>query len=85
MPSTLATLSLGLIALVRPSIAGYVLEDSYTPANWFSKFDFFTGADPTQGFVSYVQPWPHHLGFGTHASRLRHLAGLLDGRPRLAE
>lgn len=41
-------------ALVRLSIAGYVLEDDYSPTNFFDSFDFFSGQDPTNGFVSYV-------------------------------
>ncbi|KAH8732777.1 concanavalin A-like lectin/glucanase domain-containing protein [Phaeosphaeriaceae sp. PMI808] len=40
-------------ALFEFSIAGYVLEDDYMP-DFYSKFDFFTGADPTDGFVKYV-------------------------------
>ncbi|KAF8458782.1 concanavalin A-like lectin/glucanase domain-containing protein [Kalaharituber pfeilii] len=31
-----------------------VLEDDYNPDNFFSKFDFFTGHDPTNGFVRYI-------------------------------
>ncbi|OCK93757.1 glycoside hydrolase family 16 protein [Cenococcum geophilum 1.58] len=41
-------------ALVRLSIAGYVLKDDYSPTNFFDSFDFFSGQDPTNGFVSYV-------------------------------
>ncbi|KAL1637071.1 hypothetical protein SLS56_000727 [Neofusicoccum ribis] len=41
-------------ALVAPSIAGYVVQDDYSPENFFSMFDFYTGADPTNGFVDYV-------------------------------
>ncbi|KAI9873128.1 MAG: hypothetical protein M1830_000807 [Pleopsidium flavum] len=36
------------------SIAGYVIEDDYTPSTLFNMFDFFTGHDPTNGYVSYV-------------------------------
>lgn len=39
---------------IRSSIAGYTLVDDYTPSNFFSKFDFFTDSDPTNGFVDYV-------------------------------
>lgn len=35
-------------------VAGYVLVDDYSGANFFSGFSFFTGADPTGGFVRYV-------------------------------
>ncbi|KAF2281362.1 uncharacterized protein EI97DRAFT_27378 [Westerdykella ornata] len=40
-------------ALLRLSIAGYVLEDDYMK-DFFGSFDFFTAPDPTQGFVQYV-------------------------------
>lgn len=40
-------------ALFETSIAGYVLQDDYM-ADFFGSFDFFTGPDPTQGFVDYV-------------------------------
>lgn len=40
--------------LIQSSIAGYVLEDDYTPSNFFDMFSFFTDADPTHGFVNYV-------------------------------
>lgn len=32
---------------------GYQLKDSYTANNFFNEFNFFDGADPTHGFVSY--------------------------------
>ena len=50
LASTLLTIA-GLVSL---STAGYVLEDDYEPSTFFSMFDFFTGADPTNGYVSYV-------------------------------
>jgi len=34
--------------------AGWVLEDDYNPSNFFDMFSFWTGADPTHGFVDYV-------------------------------
>ncbi|KAL5121201.1 hypothetical protein ACEQ8H_000669 [Pleosporales sp. CAS-2024a] len=40
-------------ACVQLSIAGYVLEDDYM-TDFFANFDFFTGPDPTDGFVQYV-------------------------------
>ncbi|KAJ9648433.1 hypothetical protein H2199_001288 [Coniosporium tulheliwenetii] len=49
-----STLIFGLLALANFSIAGYVLQDNYTPNNFFSMFDFFTAPDPTHGFVKYV-------------------------------
>jgi hypothetical protein len=36
------------------SIAGYVLQDDYNATTFFDMFDAFTGADPTQGFVKFV-------------------------------
>jgi len=33
--------------------ATYSLVNSYTSSNFFSDFSFYTGADPTEGFVSY--------------------------------
>jgi len=43
-----------LAGLASLSTAGYVLEDDYATDSFFSKFSFFTGADPTKGFVKYV-------------------------------
>ncbi|GAB7341941.1 hypothetical protein MBLNU457_g0244t2 [Dothideomycetes sp. NU457] len=34
--------------------AGWVLEDDYNPSNFFDMFSFWTGADPTHGFVDYL-------------------------------
>ncbi|EMC95257.1 glycoside hydrolase family 16 protein [Baudoinia panamericana UAMH 10762] len=44
-----------LAALVGLSSAAYTLEDDYVSGgNFFSLFSFFTAADPTHGFVQYV-------------------------------
>ncbi|KAF2118155.1 concanavalin A-like lectin/glucanase domain-containing protein [Lophiotrema nucula] len=40
-------------ALVHLSIAGYALQDDYMQ-DFFGNFDFFTSADPTNGFVKFV-------------------------------
>ncbi|KAF6231736.1 hypothetical protein HO173_010038 [Letharia columbiana] len=40
--------------LLELCAAGYVLETSYTSANWFDQFSFFTSGDPTAGYVNYV-------------------------------
>ena len=41
----------------------YTLIDDYNPDNFFSKFTFFTGHDPTNGFVDYVdQPTANRTG-----------------------
>jgi hypothetical protein len=36
------------------SIAGYTLQDDYSPSTFLDMFDAFTGADPTDGFVKFV-------------------------------
>ncbi|EXJ88600.1 endo-1,3(4)-beta-glucanase [Capronia coronata CBS 617.96] len=50
----LASILLALAGLVSLSTAGYVLEDDYTTDEFFSMFNFFTDADPTNGYVTYV-------------------------------
>ncbi|KAF2224318.1 concanavalin A-like lectin/glucanase domain-containing protein [Elsinoe ampelina] len=40
--------------LVSSCSAGWVLKDDYNPSNFFSKFSFWTGPDPTHGHVNYV-------------------------------
>ena len=48
-------LALPLFVISGFANAAYtVLQESYTPSNFFSKFDFFTGQDPTHGFVRYL-------------------------------
>jgi hypothetical protein len=37
-----------------PGAAPYQLVDEYTPASFFDQFNFFTGGDPTNGHVQYV-------------------------------
>ncbi|KAF7712634.1 Endo-1,3(4)-beta-glucanase [Penicillium ucsense] len=45
--------SLGLLAQITR--AAYTLQEDYgTTDSFFDKFDFFTDADPTNGYVSYV-------------------------------
>ncbi|TID16427.1 hypothetical protein E6O75_ATG11545 [Venturia nashicola] len=51
--STFTTFTL-LLSLTRTSIAGYALKDAYTPSNFFNSFNFYTGEDPTQGTVKFV-------------------------------
>jgi hypothetical protein len=66
MPSTLSLLSLltsaSTAAALATSLSGtygqyaaatYNLVQSYTASNFFSSFSFFTGSDPTHGFVNY--------------------------------
>lgn len=47
----LAVLFSGLAELAS---AQYSVQDTYSPQNWFQNFQFFTGADPTDGFVDYL-------------------------------
>lgn len=49
------TISLfALTTLLRLSIAGYVLTDTYERDNFFEAFQPYTETDPTAGFVQYV-------------------------------
>ncbi|KAI9758428.1 MAG: hypothetical protein M4579_003057 [Chaenotheca gracillima] len=50
---SLATLFF-ILAVVKPIIAGYALSDNFSGKSFFSAFNFFTGPDPTQGFVQYA-------------------------------
>ncbi|PSR92127.1 glycoside hydrolase family 16 protein [Coniella lustricola] len=51
---TMVKLGVSLLAAGRLAAAtSYTLQDSYTIANFFDEFDFYTGADPTEGFVDY--------------------------------
>lgn len=43
-----------LAALFSTAVNSYTLVDTYDHTNFFSEFDFFNGADPTEGFVDYV-------------------------------
>ena len=46
----------------------YALKDNYTGVDFFDNFDYFTGYDPSGGFVHYVdQPGSEQLNL-THAS-----------------
>lgn len=49
----IAAPSLLLAAGRLAAASSYTLEDSYTTSNFFDSFDFYTGADPTNGFVDY--------------------------------
>jgi hypothetical protein len=39
--------------LAATGLAGYVLEDDFMASGFFDQFSFFTGEDPTHGFVDY--------------------------------
>ncbi|KAI9931601.1 hypothetical protein ASPWEDRAFT_105915 [Aspergillus wentii DTO 134E9] len=46
---------LSMAALAQLGLAGYTVKDDYSSAShFFDKFDFFTEADPTNGYVKYV-------------------------------
>jgi len=49
----LSSLALALTG-VTAAMATYTLQDTYSGSNFFNKFTFFTGADPTHGFVNYL-------------------------------
>lgn len=49
MVKLVALLAAGRLA----AATSYTLEDSYTISNFFDEFDFYTGTDPTEGFVDY--------------------------------
>ncbi|RYO92954.1 hypothetical protein DL764_008056 [Monosporascus ibericus] len=42
-----------LCALVAAAQAAYSIRDSYNKTNFFQGFEFYSGPDPTQGFVNY--------------------------------
>ena len=54
MRSHTITRFFALTALLRVSIAGYVLTDTYARDNFFDAFTPFTETDPTAGFVQFV-------------------------------
>ncbi|KAK2882561.1 hypothetical protein FQN49_000246 [Arthroderma sp. PD_2] len=46
--------SLLACSLIGRTFASYSLVDNFEGSTFFSNFDFFTGSDPTHGFVKYV-------------------------------
>ena len=49
------TLGLAAVAvLTSPAFSAYTLQDDYQPSKFFSMFSFWTDADPTHGYVDYV-------------------------------
>lgn len=52
MASTRGILS--LLPLISSAAAQYSLVDHRAGSNFFDGFDFYTGGDPTHGFVNYV-------------------------------
>ncbi|GKZ31215.1 hypothetical protein AbraIFM66950_011470 [Aspergillus brasiliensis] len=49
-----ATLLSALGLTAQLSSAAYTLQDDYSGSGFFDGFSFFTGTDPTNGFVDYV-------------------------------
>ena len=45
---------------VKADAAYTTLAETYTSGDFFQKFDFFTGRDPTNGHVQYVIPILSH-------------------------
>ena len=48
------TLLVSLLPFISSALAQYQQVDRWAGDNFFNGFDFFTGADPTQGFVNFV-------------------------------
>lgn len=48
------SLTCAFVSLLPLISAQYILEDDYEPSSFASMFDFFTAADPTNGYVTYV-------------------------------
>jgi hypothetical protein len=46
--------ALGLLSTAALTSATYTQTDIYDESNFFQKFDFYSGADPTNGFVQYA-------------------------------
>lgn len=53
-PLGTAAVALSFLSLLPSASAGYTLRNTYDATNFFDYFSFFTGADPTDGFVDYV-------------------------------
>ncbi|KAL9060344.1 MAG: hypothetical protein Q9162_000748 [Coniocarpon cinnabarinum] len=49
-----SALLISLATIISSSLAQYNLVDHRQGSNFFDGFDFFTGGDPTHGFVNYV-------------------------------
>ncbi|OCL03283.1 glycoside hydrolase family 16 protein [Glonium stellatum] len=75
MPSPSFVLGVGALFLssvfspanaVKRATTGYTLIDSFKGNNFFDNFDFFTGPDPTTGFVDYKDNvTAHNLGLAS--------------------
>ena len=73
MPSPKLLPLLAAVLAVVPLASGsgeYTIVDHYDENNFFREFDFFTGPDPTNGFVQYV---------GAETADTKNLAGYAQG------
>lgn len=52
--TSIMRLGAGLVAAASTANAAYAIQDTYDTSNFFNEFTFFTGADPTAGFVDYL-------------------------------
>jgi hypothetical protein len=52
MPSFRSLITLACAA--GTASAAYTIQDTYDTSNFFSRFNFFSGSDPTHGFVAYA-------------------------------
>ncbi|KAI1341604.1 glycoside hydrolase family 16 protein [Xylariaceae sp. FL0016] len=43
----------GLLSLVATAHAAYAIQETYDQTNFFEGFEFYSGPDPTNGFVQY--------------------------------
>jgi len=58
-----SSLAICFVSLAYLGTGRYTLIDDYSPKNFFSMFTFFTGYDPTNSFVDYVdQPTANSTG-----------------------
>jgi hypothetical protein len=48
-------LATAILSIIIPANAAYTLVETYDHTNFLDEFNFFQGADPTLGFVDYVQ------------------------------
>ena len=65
-----STLTLGLSALFGAANAQYHLTTTYDQSNFFDSFNFYNSADPTRGYVNYVD---------RETANRESLAGFVDG------
>lgn len=54
MCTTRSFLALASILAILGSAHSYTLKNTYDATNFFDYFNFFTAADPTDGYVDYV-------------------------------